>query len=56
MRFVIIAVTVLALLLDIWLFADGVEGNTISQVMIDWAKDTPFIAFAWGFLMAHWWG
>lgn len=43
---------------DVWLYLDGVPGNSISQVIISGAEDYPIVAWAVGFLMgfltAHW--
>jgi len=44
---------------DIWLYSDGVPGNSISQVIIDLSAISPlvpaFIGFLCGFLFAHFW-
>ena len=50
----IIAVTFSVLLYDLYLWARGQK--TISQVIIKWSKDIPFIPFMGGFLAGHLWG
>lgn len=51
---VIIIVTGLVLLSDLWLYLT--DRRTYSQVMIKWSKQVLIVSFAWGFLMGHWFG
>lgn len=53
---VIIVVTVLVLIWDAYLALDGKPGNTITQTVIAWSKRYPFVPFALGFLMGHFFG
>lgn len=53
-KLIILITTILILLFDIWLFFDGVEQNTISQIMYSWSQDLLIVPFLWGFLMGHW--
>jgi len=39
---------------DIWLAADRIEGNTISEVVRKVSKPHPMIPFALGVLIGHW--
>lgn len=42
---------------DVWLYSDGVPGNSITQVIIAYSELSPllpfFIGFLMGFLAAH---
>ena len=55
-----IAITVglilLGLLLgfDVYLAADKVPGNTWSEILRQWGKSTPFIAWFWSVMLGHW--
>lgn len=53
---IIIVVTVLILLWDLYLYRDKIEGNTISQVIIKYSYKYPMIPFVVGVLIGHWWG
>lgn len=52
------AIFVLILIWDAFLYADKVERNSISQVVIDLSKKSPllpwFIGFVMGALALHW--
>lgn len=50
----IIIITILILMFDLWLYNDGVEGNTISQVVIKYSYKYPMIPFVLGVLLGHW--
>lgn len=50
---VIIAVTILVLVWDLYLYFDKTEGNTISQTVVKWSGKHPFVPFALGVLMGH---
>lgn len=55
---VCILIFILILLWDAWLYADKVERNSISQVVIDLSKKSPFlpwfIGLVMGILAGHW--
>ena len=51
---IVVGVTVILAVWDIFLAADTKEGNTISEVIRKKAGKYPTIPFAFGFLMGHW--
>ena len=51
---VMIGLTVIVLLFDLFLFGKG--NQTLSQVIIKYSRDIPFIPFIGGFLAGHLWG
>lgn len=55
-KLTILGITALVLIFDAYLYWDRHERNAISQVIIDWSKQQPFVAFVIGFLMGHWFG
>lgn len=48
---VIVVVTILILLFDVALYSDSVDRNSISQVIIDLSKRSPFVPYIIGFFM-----
>lgn len=55
-KYLIIA-TILSLgILDGFLYADTIDGNTISQIVIASAHKFPVIPLIMGFLLGHWFG
>lgn len=53
---VIVIATVVVIIWDIWLYSDGEEGNSITQVIIKRSHQFPAIPFFIGFLMGHFFG
>ena len=51
---VVVAVTVVLSIWDIFLAADGADGNTISEVIREVSGSYPVVPFGFGFLMGHW--
>jgi uncharacterized membrane protein YhdT len=50
----IIGLTILALIIyDVFAFL-GPENSTLSVVITDWSYYTPWVPFAFGVLMGHW--
>lgn len=53
----IILIFVAILGFDAWLYADGIPGNSISQVIIEWSEKSAlvpwFVGLLMGFLGAH---
>lgn len=49
----IVIVTSIILLFDIFALS---KGSSISSVITEYSHKWPIIAFAWGFLMGHWYG
>jgi len=49
-------IIIIALLWDVFLYADKVEDNTISQTIIRLSKRYAVIPFSIGFLMGHLFG
>jgi hypothetical protein len=49
-----IAVTCALIAWDIFLAADKIDGNTISAIITNAAKNHPMIPFVLGVLIGHW--
>lgn len=47
-------VTILILVVDVYLYADKIPGNTWSQIVIAKSKNHIWYPFVWGILMGHW--
>lgn len=50
---IIVFFTFVILLWDCFLYTDSVDRNSITQIVIDYSKQYPIIAFLLGFLMGH---
>ena len=51
----LVAITVFILIFDVFLAADGVPGNTWSELLRDAGMRHWWIPMAWGFLASHFW-
>lgn len=56
--FAIIGITLSILAFDVYLYSDGVPGNSLSQTIIEYGRTSMlvpwFVGLVMGFLAAHW--
>jgi hypothetical protein len=52
--YIIHAITIIVLVVDLWLYWDRIPGNTWSQIIINKSKKDIYYPFLWGCLMGHW--
>jgi hypothetical protein len=50
---ILIAITIVLIVWDIWVAVEPTDGDTISEVVLGWARRTPALPFAVGFLCGH---
>lgn len=52
-QILLIVVAVAAIVYDVWVYLEPAPGDTISEVLLEWATRWPGIAFAFGALGGH---
>lgn len=56
-KLVLVAVGVVLIAWDIWLYVSPAPADTISRVLFDTATEHPILPFVFGVLAGHWfWG